>query len=71
MKGDDVRFGSKADIGANVADVRFTPESGHFRIRLRCPLSAKSGHWFNHSPRSLLEQLRRRYIAIKPQALLG
>ena len=25
----NVRFGSKADIGACVADVRFTPKSGH------------------------------------------
>jgi hypothetical protein len=25
----DVRFGSKADIGARLAHVRFTPESGH------------------------------------------
>jgi hypothetical protein len=25
----NVRFGSKADIGAGVKDVRFTPESGH------------------------------------------
>ena len=25
-------------------DVRFTPESGHFQMARRCPLSAKSGH---------------------------
>jgi hypothetical protein len=25
----NVRFGSKADIGAYRSDVRFTPESGH------------------------------------------
>ena len=25
--------------------VRFTPESGHSYRRLRCPLSANSGHW--------------------------
>jgi hypothetical protein len=24
-----VRFGSKADIGVRIRDVRFTPESGH------------------------------------------
>ena len=29
VKSDDVRFGSEADIGAFVKDVRFTPESGH------------------------------------------
>jgi len=44
VRGDDVRFGSKADIGTWITDVRFTPESGHFQRRLRCPLSAKSGH---------------------------
>ena len=27
-----------------VPDVRFTPKSGHFQRRLRCPLSAISGH---------------------------
>ena len=39
----NVRFGSKADIGACVQDVRFTPKSGHSQRRVRCPLSAKSG----------------------------
>ncbi len=29
VKSDDVRFGSKADIGPRVQDVRFTSESGH------------------------------------------
>jgi hypothetical protein len=28
--GPNVRFGSKADIGLATADVRFTPESGHY-----------------------------------------
>jgi len=40
----DVRFGSKADIAAFRNDVRFTPESGHVRCNLECPLWAKSGH---------------------------
>ena len=40
----NVRFGSEADIEAHVRHVRFTPESGHFQRRIRCPLSAKSGH---------------------------
>ncbi len=40
----DVRFGSKADIGATVRDVRFTPESGHSQRRPGCPLSAISRH---------------------------
>src|SRR5262245_21503731 len=34
-KGDDVRFGSKADISACI---------GHGRVRLECPLRANSGH---------------------------
>jgi hypothetical protein len=25
----DVRFGSKADVGSPLVDVRFTPKSGH------------------------------------------
>ncbi len=44
LRSDDVRFGSKADIRACVGHVRFTPESGHSQRRLRCPLSANSGH---------------------------
>src|SRR6516165_1489963 len=41
----DVRFGSKADIGAPSADVRFTPNSGHWNSVVECPLCARSGHW--------------------------
>jgi hypothetical protein len=40
----DVRFGSKADIGAGATDVRFTPKSGHRLSALGRPLCAKSGH---------------------------
>ena len=40
----NVRFGSKADMGLPLTDVRFTPKSGHCSARQRCPLSAKSGH---------------------------
>ena len=29
VRSDNVRLGSKADIGASVKDVRFTPKSGH------------------------------------------
>jgi hypothetical protein len=36
----DVRFGSLADIAACRCDVRFTPKSGHSRVRLEYPLSA-------------------------------
>ena len=40
----NVRFGSKADIGGGAADVRFTPESGHWNSVCECPLCANSGH---------------------------
>ena len=40
----NVRFGSLADIGERISDVRFTPRSRHTQRRHRCPLSAKSGH---------------------------
>ena len=39
-----VRYGSKADIGGCNWHVRFTPNSGHQRLRLRCPLSANRRH---------------------------
>ena len=44
MKGDDVRFGSKADICAAISHVRFAPESGHVQRTSACPLCARSGH---------------------------
>ena len=40
----NVRFGSLADMRPGQTNVRFTPESGHLRHRLKCLLSAKSGH---------------------------
>jgi hypothetical protein len=40
----DVRSGSLADIAAAVANVGFTPESGHHPKPSSCSLSAKSGH---------------------------
>src|SRR5690242_16741773 len=39
-----IRFASKADIEARPRRVRFTPESGHRRAALGCPLCAMSGH---------------------------
>lgn len=39
-----VHFGSKADSRGNQAHVRFTPKSGHRRLKGRCPLCAWSGH---------------------------
>src|SRR5215469_4992217 len=41
----DVCFGSKADIALGPRHVRFTPERGHWRQQLVCPLCAKSGHY--------------------------
>ena len=45
----DVRFGSLADIGQLIRDVRFATESGHVRRRNRCQLCANSRH--NPCPR--------------------
>src|SRR5215469_17072072 len=39
-----VRFGSKADIGVTLCNVRFTPKSGHSLSELGCLLCAKSRH---------------------------
>ncbi len=44
MAATNVRFWPKADIPIVAADVRFTPESGHFAVHLPCPLWANSGH---------------------------
>jgi predicted metal-binding membrane protein len=38
-----VRFGSLADIGQPIRDVRFAPESGHVQRQDRCLLCASSG----------------------------
>src|SRR6516162_3320793 len=43
-RGAHVRFGSEADIETPLANVRFTPESGHRSARSRCLLCAKSRH---------------------------
>src|SRR4029077_17924005 len=42
-RGNNVRFGSKADMCAAISNVRFAPESGHVRCTQRCPLRANSG----------------------------
>jgi hypothetical protein len=42
----DVRFGSKADIGAPPINVRFTPKSGHWNSVLKC--TAANSRYFNH-----------------------
>jgi hypothetical protein len=51
-----VRFGSEADIGQPIKDVRFAPASRHERRRNRCLLCATSGH--NHTD-SLDSRFRR------------
>ena len=43
MFGPDVRFGSKADMCGAIGHVRLTPESGHLRLPLECPLVPKAG----------------------------
>jgi hypothetical protein len=43
----DFRFGSKADVEAVSADVRFTPESGHWNSVVECPLCAKKADLAN------------------------
>jgi hypothetical protein len=40
-----VSFGSLADTATSPRDVRFTPNSGHSRVRLLCPLSAIRDHF--------------------------
>ena len=40
----NVRFGSLADIGQPIRDVRFAPESGHVQRRNRCLLCAINRH---------------------------
>jgi hypothetical protein len=42
--GANVRFGSKADIALPAIDVRSSPQSGHWRATVGCPLCAKSGY---------------------------
>ena len=39
----DVRFGSKADIGGSICDVRYTPKSGHGSERIAGARSAVTG----------------------------
>jgi hypothetical protein len=42
--GNNVRYGSLADIGQPIRDVRFTPESRHVQHRNQCLLCAISRH---------------------------
>jgi hypothetical protein len=40
----EICFGSLADMTARSRHVRFTPDSGHCSVQVRCPKSATSGH---------------------------
>ena len=40
--GPNVRFGSKADVGERLDDVRFTPKSGHWNSIEECGLMQRS-----------------------------
>ena len=50
----DVRFGSKADIGARQSDVRFTPKSGHMQRNRQVRFHLESGHLTEIASLSLL-----------------
>jgi hypothetical protein len=58
----DVRFGSIADIGEHVRNVRFTPESGHTAGCTKCPLSAKSRHRWHPSAPTVILNWHKHYI---------
>jgi hypothetical protein len=53
----NVRFGSKADIGASVKDVRFTPKSGHQLSNASSIASASSALAYNPAAYHPLNQL--------------
>jgi hypothetical protein len=55
----NVRFGSKADIGLLLIDVRFTPKSGHQRPVTERPLSANKQHRIAANIAKLPELLRK------------
>ena len=64
----NVRFGSLADIGDGIRDVRFASESGHDQLQDRCLLCAISGHWARENfANQIANQLRgtERYQAIQ------
>ena len=56
----DIRFGSLTDLVPWSGDDCFTPESGHQAVRLRCRLSANSGHRRLARPRARVLTLGRR-----------
>jgi len=60
----NVRFGSKADTGAGLGNVRFTPKSRHWLSALGCPLCARSGHYATQQKWSLIRSPRRRGRAV-------
>ena len=69
----NVRFGSKADIGKRLDNVRFTPKSGHCSAQLPCPLCATNGlmhrsKWHSYSITSSA-RCRRNKGTSRPSAL--
>src|SRR5262249_26846503 len=52
MRSRDVRFGSKADIGARPINVCFTPESGHRNRHARITFDAAALAVLRYSPQS-------------------
>ena len=59
----NVRFGSLADIGVGLSDVRFTPETGHAQPRHTRLLSAKSGSPLRY-PSARKRPIRRAYSGL-------
>ena len=66
VQSDNVRFGSKADIGASVKDVRFTPKSGHNGARKR---PSCTGHSFGVA--EVLDCRRLRALLAPPSPTLA
>jgi hypothetical protein len=63
-----VRFGSLADIEARQSDVRFTPESRHWRTTLGCRLCAISDIRKSNVPRGPVTRMTVREFAVACRA---
>ena len=55
----DARFGSEADFSQRQADVRFTPNSGHWTSVAECLLYTKSRHSGGRDLKLWAEDMRR------------
>ncbi len=62
MKSSSVRFGSKADIGTRIRDVRFTPESGHYAARRTPDLSERAYFLTVPSPATVKSRCGERFF---------